>query len=140
MKRRQLGEREKHRLIANLREALKIRDDIRFAYIFGSFVTEEAFRDIDLAVYLQDSDRKQAPPLEIDLERSLEDRLGYPIDVRVINHAPLPFRYHVLKDGILLIDRVPDLRTDYERWTWKAYFDYKHIRDEYLRGTACDSV
>lgn len=140
MKRRQLGEREKHRLIENLREALKIRDDIRFAYIFGSFVTEEAFRDIDLAVYLQDIDRKQAMLLEIDLERSLEDRLGYPIDVRIINHAPLPFRYHVLKDGFPLLDRTPDLRSDYEQWTWKAYFDFKHIRDEYLRGTARDSV
>ncbi len=123
-----------------IRDMLIGREDIRFAYIFGSFVTEEVFRDIDLAVYLQDADRKQALFFEVDLERTLEDRVGFPIDVRVINHAPLPFRYHVLKDGIPLLDRTPDLRSDYEQLTWKDYFDYKHIRDEYLRGTACDSV
>lgn len=39
---------------------------------------------------------------ELGLERELGEVLRFPSDVRVLNAAPLAFRFNVIKEGILL--------------------------------------
>ncbi len=78
---------EKGRLIETISGILKGKENILFAYIFGSFVTAESFRDIDIAVYMRDKPQRVVS-LEFDIEKELEDALRIPADVRIVNHAP----------------------------------------------------
>jgi predicted nucleotidyltransferase len=88
------------RRIAGMLEA---QPDVSFAYAFGSSVTEPAFHDIDIAVYLSDSagdPRSRALELAEDLERDLE----VPVDVQPLNGAPPSFAFHAVR-GRLLFSR-----------------------------------
>jgi hypothetical protein len=56
-----------------------------------------------------------------------------PVDVRVLNGAPLSFQYHVIKDGQVIVDHNPDIRADYEGRVLKQYFDFSRFRMRYLK-------
>lgn len=109
------------------------RLEVSFAYLHGSFAKNGGFRDIDVAVYLKDV---PASPLEyeIALETEIMQTLaGYPVDVRVLNNAPLSFRYHVIKEGLPLIVRNDDARSDFQEATLAQYFDFAPFRALYLK-------
>jgi predicted nucleotidyltransferase len=124
---------EKEALISKAREALKTWKHIVFAYIFGSFVTEEQFNDIDIGVFLSDSGTIPLLTQELKMERQISDILGFTVDVRIINNAPLTFIYNILKSRIVLIDRDSSFRADFEGLICKKYFDFQYLRREYLR-------
>jgi len=105
--------------------------NIAFAYLFGSFVTEERFNDIDVAVFIKNSDVKILE-FELDLENELEKMVKVEIDVRVINGAPLPFSQNVIRSGKVIVDREPNLRADFEGSILKQYFDFSPFRRRYL--------
>jgi len=105
--------------------------DIVFAYLFGSFVTEERFNDIDVAVFIKNSEVKILE-FELDLENELEKVVRVRIDVRVINEAPLAFSQNVIRSGKVIVDREPNLRADFEGRILKQYFDFSPFRRRYL--------
>jgi len=74
-------------------------------------------------------------PLEIEFE--MEDKLealtGYPVDVRVLNKAPTTFIFQVIKDGILIKDVEPDIRSDFEGIVFKKTHDFIRFQNEYLK-------
>ncbi len=72
--------------------------------------------------------------IELEVEVELENSCHLPVDVRVLNHAPVSFAYNVLKNSRVIIDMDVDLRADFEQSVRQGYFDLKHIRDEYLRA------
>ena len=114
---------------------LEKRPNLLFAYIYGSFITAERFRDIDVAVYLNDD---PSPPLqaELEIETELSNLIkGYLVDVRLLNNAPLSFRYNVIKSGkpIAVVD--DDARTEFEESTLNHYFDFSPFRKMYLKET-----
>ncbi len=125
---------EKEALIKKILSILRMKSDIVFVYVFGSFNTGEKFNDIDIAIYLSDGDRASALDKELSLEVELLNRLQLPVDVRILNFAPLPFVYNVLKTGRVIVDRDSVLRSDFESLSYRKYFDFKRFRDEYLRG------
>ena len=132
-KTRRLSESEKEILIGEISSALGAREHIQFAYIFGSFVSDEAFKDIDIGIFVS-GDKTESPlEFEIKVERELEGLMHVPVDVRVLNNAPLSFVYNVLKAGVVALDRDPNLRADFEGLVFKKYFDFRHLRSEYLR-------
>ena len=106
--------------------------DLLFAYVHGSFMLQEKFRDIDVAIYL-----KSKPPellqVELDLEAALYNLINYPVDVRILNSAPLSFRYNVIKDGRRLAVINDDARCDFEETTVSNYFDFAPYRKMYLQ-------
>lgn len=57
----------------------------------------------------------------------------YPIDVRALNGSPLSFRYHVIKEGMLLMVKDDDLRSDFQEATLSGYFDFAPYRTIYLK-------
>jgi len=119
----------------NLKKALRKHDEISFAYLHGSFVKEDGFRDIDVAVYL-----KELPPSVLEYELQMEIALmevvdKYIVDVRVLNKSPLSFRYNVIKSGILLVVRNDDERADFQEATLAGYFDFAPYRNIYLKET-----
>jgi predicted nucleotidyltransferase len=115
---------------------LENRNYIVFAYIFGSFVAQESFNDIDIGIVISDNKQESSLKIELDIERELEDLIHMPVDVRILNRAPISFAYHVIKGGIVIVDKNRDLRADFEGLTYKKYFDFRHLRIEYLREVA----
>lgn len=108
-----------------LKESLEKREEIIFAYIHGSFIELTKFRDIDIAVYVNESlvphDESLEYALEISALTELETGIS-PLDTKVLNYASIGFRYHATK-GILLFSKDEDKRADFLEDTWKRYFD-----------------
>jgi predicted nucleotidyltransferase len=128
-------ESNKKAIEIKLRKALRKYAEISFAYLHGSFVKEDGFKDIDVAVYV-----KELPPSVLEYELQLETALmevvdKFTVDVRVLNTSPLSFRYHVIKSGILLVVRNDDERADFQEATLSRYFDFAPYRNLYLRET-----
>ena len=109
------------------REAIKaeihavLEQDLRlaFAYLYGSFCRQEPFQDIDIGVYAADSDVNPYV-LSADLKERLSAHLrsrtvdlsADRFDVQVLNQAPFTFMRRIFGEGVLIIDRNPELRTD----------------------------
>ncbi len=131
---RKLSIKEKELLIQQAADFLGDRGYILFAYVFGSFASGEDFKDIDIGIFVShDKSESLYLSMELEIERELEDILHVPVDVRVINSAPLSFVYNILKSGKVIVDKDDCLRADFEGLVFKKYFDFKHLRDEYLR-------
>jgi len=97
-----MDQEEKRRVVEKLGEVL-LAEGIRLAILFGSFVEVGSFRDIDIAVYLedpQDLDRV----LEIGVR--LEEKLGIPIDIAPLQALPPRFRLRVLTKGLPVIEEL----------------------------------
>jgi hypothetical protein len=114
---------------------LAAKDGILFAYIHGSFVTGERFRDVDVAVYFANH-----PVHRIEEELSLESELSrvmkhLPVDLRILNDAPLSFRYNVIRYGRPVFVRDSDARFEFVEATLRDYFDFAPYRKMYLRET-----
>jgi predicted nucleotidyltransferase len=107
----QITTEQKRKLKAVLTKELKQRKEITFAYLHGSFIDPVAsFRDIDVAVWL--SKKVLTFSYKFDLEIALEQQLHYPVDVQLLNNAPLGFKFSVFKYGELLFCRNEQLLTD----------------------------
>lgn len=132
-KKRSLKIEEKKILIEKISDFLKIKQYIIFAYLFGSFVSQDTFSDIDIGIFITNSQYKSPLDIELDLEIELQNIVHIPVDVRVLNNAPLSFVYNVLKNMVVVVDKNKTLRADFEGLIYKKYFDFKHLRDEYLR-------
>lgn len=135
-KKYQMVAADKSSLQKNLADALMDNRSIIFAYVHGSFLTEVPFGDIDIAIYLDGTallGKSQLVRQELSMEMELEDKYGYPFDVRMVNLAPLSFRYNVLKNGRLLFSRDEDLSTDFAARTIDDYIDFLPYRKRYLR-------
>jgi uncharacterized protein len=105
--------------------------EIIAVYLFGSFNAAEAFSDIDLAI-LVDSPLDDPLFIEIDLETELEKIVKYRLDVRILNKAPLSFCREVIRSGIVIVDRRPNLRADFQGKILKQYSDFTPFRRRYL--------
>ncbi|WP_051276629.1 nucleotidyltransferase domain-containing protein [Desulfovirgula thermocuniculi] len=73
-----------------LQHLLAKRREIIFAYLFGSFIAEPFFRDIDIGIYLQEDvvPREKALDYELSLGAELEQEIRYPVDVKVLKLRP----------------------------------------------------
>jgi len=107
-KHRELTGPEKERAIDALRERLREEEGIIFAYIHGSFVELNRFRDVDVGVWVKDGE----DPFRyaVDLAAKVGVEVGLPLDIHVLNESPLPFKYQVLIKGTLLFSRDEWLR------------------------------
>ncbi len=139
MKMKQFGkltEAEKTIVTSAIIKTLENKVDISFAYIHGSFLKRDFFHDIDVAVFLREVPESFLQ-YELALEAECMAAIGrYPVDVRVLNTAPLSFRYHVIKEGIrALVKRDSEARTAFEEATLAHYFDFAPYRAQYLKET-----
>jgi predicted nucleotidyltransferase len=90
-----------------------------FAYAYGSFTQDESFRDIDIGIYVKETEENPfaiTSDVKIALSHNTKKRgLNFTadqFDVKILNEAPFTFLKRIFKEGILLVDRDPDLRTD----------------------------
>lgn len=103
---------------AALSRELALRDGVSFAYVFGSFLQPDGFRDIDVAVWMTRADRHT----DLDLAVALSQVAGFPVDVRVANKAPTAFLFHMFR-GRLLVVNDERLLADLLERTARLYHD-----------------
>jgi uncharacterized protein len=101
---------------------------IQFAYLFGSRArnVHGPLSDIDVAVYLDkrfDCFSARLRFLE-ELSRLLE---GHPLDLVVLNTAPLVLKYEVLCQGVILKEN-KKRRIPFEAGVLREYFDTEPMR------------
>jgi predicted nucleotidyltransferase len=102
-------------------------------YLFGSVArgTARAGSDLDVGVLYLD---RPAPTLEgqpYELEAALERAVGRPVEVVVLNAAPVDLRSRVLRDGRLIIDRDRSARIAFEVRTRNEAWDLEPVLREY---------
>jgi len=124
---------------ANLKREVTLfltnRREIILAYLFGSFVDGIAFKDIDLALFL---DTKLTPSDQIEKYRDecseeLAKAFKQVFDVSIMNRAPARFILSILKEGELLFSRDEVLRTDLIENCSLASIQNEVISTQYLR-------
>lgn len=126
-----LDKKQKEEIIKQIKAKLEVFPEIEFAYVHGSFVGSDSFKDIDIAILTKN---RQTNPLnyELNLEVKLYRELGYTFDVRVLNSAPNAFCFHVIKEGSLLFSRDEDIRSEFENRVFSSYADFVPFRKRYL--------
>lgn len=130
---------QKEKILKEITSALKRHDKIILAYIFGSFIDSHAFSDIDIGV-LSAGKISSNLDYEFGLEIEIEDRVNYPIDVRVLNNAPLSFCQNVIRHGRIILEKDANLKADFMGQTLKKYFDFAPFRRRYLEESANVSI
>jgi uncharacterized protein len=109
---------------------------VQCAWLFGSTARGEAgpLSDVDVAVLLDDNVAREsyldiAAALVEELERSAPR-----IDLTVLNEAPPALRHRVILDGLLLLERDPRQRIDFEVRSFREAMDFQHFAEIFDRG------
>jgi uncharacterized protein len=115
-----------------LRQVLEPRPEIVAVYLFGSLARDRARADSDIDVALlldRDFDLDAHPLYRLDRIDELASALSRPVDVVLLNKAPLVLRNQVLTYGRLVYETNHRQRIDYEVRSRQAYFDFRPILD-----------
>jgi hypothetical protein len=127
----------KDKIISQISEIISQKEEIVFAYLHGSIIAQEIFDDVDVAVYVKEEKVWHVVDYEIEIALDIERKLKIPVDVKVLNFAPLAFKYHALC-GRLLFSRNEDKREKFMCKTWKQYFDFVPFAKRYLQEVISD--
>lgn len=133
-----IPEEEKRRISDIIKAELEQEDRIAFAYLFGSFIENAPFRDIDIAVFVENFKESDWQYYEITLPDKIEKKIKYPVDCKVLNDADVLFAYNVV-NGKLIILKNEELWEDFLIYTLKAYADFypywmRHLKEVLSSG------
>jgi predicted nucleotidyltransferase len=140
-----LFSRESGPSVENVRAAgeavLRRYPQVTLAYLFGSFVTRDFFRDIDIAVLLSgNADPCTLFDVQMEIAGEMEDLVSPRVscDVRVLNDAPVEFCFEVIRTGTVLFCRSAEQKAGYETDILRRYLDLEYLFDRvdraYLSG------
>lgn len=131
---RDLNKEDREKIQKVLSQCLEKEEGVIFAYLHGSFTEGKLFRDIDIAVFVEEKKvpKEKVLDFEISLSLKLEEVIKMPIDVKVINYAPLAFLYYSTVDTLLMC-KDDDLRVDFLTKIRSLYFDFKPSSERFLR-------
>ena len=110
------------------------------AYLFGSVARNEHGNtsDVDVAVLFE-----PPPPATLlgsasVLQGTLEEALSVGVDLVVLNRAGPDLIHRVLRDGVLVCERDPNKRVQFEVKARNDYFDLLPILEQYRKGGQID--
>lgn len=109
-------------VLAKLRVELAQVSGLRFAYMYGSVLESDRVHDLDIGIFLDETTGAQQMNMIDALSVTLSAVVGFPVDIRVLNGAPLPFLYHVLR-GKLVLCRDETFLTDMLEDVARRYLD-----------------
>jgi len=133
MKNKNIAKQDRQLITGEISSLLEKKKDIIFAYIYGSFVRSDKFSDIDIGIFVRKKRSLEPLNYEFKFEKEIQSFIHLPVDVRIINHAPLSFVYNVIKEGILITDKDASIRADFEGIIFKKYLDFAFFRKQYLK-------
>ena len=125
---------EREKIARVIKGILEQEPHILFAFIYGSFLDSEVFRDIDVGILLRNDDATAFTTLELSLSSRIENALSgtIPVEVRVINRAPLSLQFAVIR-GKLLFSRADRILEEFMIDTARQYLDFAPLRKHYIR-------
>ena len=124
----------KKEVFNKLKNFLSDREEIDFAYLFGSFVKLDHYHDIDIAVYLEKNfnpdDYKKFPyGYESNLIADISALLRTDkIDLVIFNKAGILIQQRIINSGMLLFERNRYKRINYENYIRSLYIDAESLR------------
>lgn len=126
-----LSPAKKMQVVETIKNLLSALPEVRFAFLFGSFNDDSEenplpFHDIDVGIFLKDAAGKQSVYYALDLSEKLSSLVHLPVDVRVLNFAPVTFLFHVVQ-GRLLDDKDEDARCTFMERVVRHYLDMKPL-------------
>jgi predicted nucleotidyltransferase len=95
-----LAEEDRDAVLTRLTHVLAGEEDVVFAYAFGSFVEGGPFEDLDVALFLDDG-CMDVLTRQLDLTARLEAAASLPVDIVLLNDAPLGLRGVALRGRLL---------------------------------------
>lgn len=114
---------------------------VLFAYLYGSVAKnlENQFSDLDVALFVEEIDRKKSLKLELSLSLELDEVLSHTIEseVRIINNLPLSVQGDIITTGILIYCRDDVKRVEFETNLRMTYFDFLPTIRRYQRERIC---
>ncbi|MXY69169.1 MAG: nucleotidyltransferase domain-containing protein [Acidobacteriia bacterium] len=116
------GPDERERMWRTLVTVLKGEPDLEFAWLHGSSLAADEFRDIDIGVHLSATAEVRSRR-GLELAVRLDQQIGLPLDVGVLNDAPVTFLFHVFREGRLLLSRNDERLADLTERTVREYLD-----------------
>lgn len=128
------SQKQMEALLGSIREVISGAQDVLFAYLYGSRVQDPGLpgSDIDLGVYLKPSGIELYVRRDKELTALLVSHLHTDqVDLRIMNVAPLPLQYRILKEGALIFSRDELQRSEFETQVMTRFFDLKPYLDEY---------
>ena len=124
---------EKAMVVDVVKSVLSREDNVLMAFLYGSFLEDRPFRDVDIGIVLREgSDVDHF--YEFELADRLERSVGgeFPFDVRVVNNAPFTFLYYVVQ-GELLVCRDRDAYADLVTAVARRYHDIEPVLRHYRK-------
>jgi uncharacterized protein len=99
--------------------------EIAAAYLFGSVArgTAGPGSDVDVGILYSEEPPRTLAGLGLDLEDDLEQFLGLPVQVVVMNRAPVDLIVRVLRDGKLLFEGNASKRVRFEVRSRMEFWD-----------------
>jgi len=131
-----IGQTYKDQITRQIRDVLSGLPLLRAAYLYGSLLTREDFRDIDIALLVdKEVVEGNAPAYASRAADLIEAAIGYRFecDVRILNNEPAWFQYEVISRGTPLSIRDEDDRVDFEIAVLVEYQDLKFMYDLFDR-------
>jgi predicted nucleotidyltransferase len=122
-------------LILNAAGYLRSREEVVFAYLFGSLAKGKPtpLSDIDIAVYL--STEEDLPEKKLEILGGLNDILGTDeVDLVMLNSAPLSLEIGILENKQVIVDKDPFFRHKYESLVMRKSFDFSVKESTILRS------
>ncbi len=133
-KKNYLNQEERASVIEHLRKVFQKKPHVLFAYLFGSFIKGDYFEDLDLAVYFREGKRSLVGGREVlSLEREIEEQVHFPVEIVVLNEAPLFFAFRLIKEGEIIFSRDDKSYLDFEERIRLQYFDFLPFYNRYYR-------
>jgi predicted nucleotidyltransferase len=111
-----------------------IQYDVNSVYLFGSRVdgTASLDSDYDLGILLRHFNQERHTTLfACELEADLRHAARIPIDVVLLQRAPVILKYTIIAEGQVIYCVDSDYRTDFEDIVIRDYLDFRPFLDMY---------
>ena len=128
--------------IESIKNYLYERDEIIFAYLYGSFAkeTNNKLSDIDIAIYI---DENEKPPSSYfgyrsDLISEIQKYNKKEIDLVILNDVSISIAYNVFKEGKLLFTKSKKIKTNFHEKIINKYLDFLplfEVQEKYLKNS-----
>jgi len=118
---------KKEKIYEKLKNYLYTKEEILACYVFGSFVKDVVFNDIDVAVLLDEKKNKNInyfyKGIELMVEISLATDVNN-IDILILNDAPVIFKYEIIQRSECIFFKQVAQRELFEDLSFKQYHDF----------------
>lgn len=121
-------------LLENIKEILSHKDEIIFAYLFGSSLEVKNPNDIDIGIFVDEKNVSKEDTFDYSNRLSVElsYKFSKEIDVIIMNYAPLGLLKNIIQ-GEVLLSKNNKLKDKFIEKIVREYMDYYYYSKEFLK-------